>query len=68
MDNFSLARFHATPTMPGRTVQNPDRPARRAARRTLDLAWGKERWPLVGTDLQENQHSLRATMNQDLMP
>lgn len=67
MDNFSLRDFTPTPTMPGKTVQNPDRRTT-GGKATLDLAWGEGTTATVGTDLQENQHSLRATMNQDRMP
>jgi iron complex outermembrane receptor protein len=67
MDNFSLRDFTPTPTMPGKTVQNPDRRTT-GGKATLDLAWGEGTVATVGTDLQENQHSLRSTMNQDLMP
>jgi len=67
MDNYSLRDFTPTPAMPGRTVQNPDRRTT-GGKATLDLAWGRDTVATVGTDLQENQHSLRATMNQDLMP
>jgi iron complex outermembrane receptor protein len=67
MDNYSLRDFTPTPTMPGRTVQNPDRRTT-GGKAMLDLAWGDGAAATVGTDVQENQHSLRATMNQALMP
>jgi len=67
MDNYTLRDFTPTPTMPGKTVQNPDRRTT-GGKATLDLAWGAGTVATVGTDLQENQHSLRATMNQDGMP
>jgi iron complex outermembrane receptor protein len=58
MDNFSLRDFTPTPTMPGRSVQNPDRRTT-GGKATLDLAWGKGTVATAGTDLQ---------VNQDLMP
>jgi iron complex outermembrane receptor protein len=67
MDNFSLRDFTPTPTMTGKTVQNPDRRTM-GGKATLDLVSAAGTAATVGTDLQENQHSLRATMNQDLMP
>jgi len=67
MDNYSLRDFTPSPTMPGKVVQNPDRRTT-GGKATLDLAWGAGVTATVGADLQENQHSLRATMNQDAMP
>jgi len=67
MDNYSLRDFTPTPTMPGKAVQNPDRRTT-GGKAMVDLAWGKGTTGTAGVDLQENQHSLRATMNQDAMP
>jgi len=67
MDNYSLREFSPTLTMPAKAVQNPDRRTS-GGKAMLDLAWGEGTTATVGADLQENQHSLRATMNQDAMP
>jgi iron complex outermembrane receptor protein len=67
MDNYSLRDFTPTPTMPGRTVQNPDRRTS-GGKALLELAWGAGTTATLGADLQRNEHSLRATMNQDAMP
>ncbi len=53
--------------MPFKSVSNPDRRTT-GGRVALDLAWGERDALTVGADLQENQHSLRSTMNQDLRP
>jgi len=67
MDNYSLRDFVPTATMPGRTVQNPDR--RTAGGKVLaELAWGTGTTATAGMDLQENSHSLRSTMNQEQRP
>jgi iron complex outermembrane receptor protein len=67
MDNYSLRDFTPSPAMPGKAAQNPDRRTT-GGKATLDVAWGAGTTATVGTDLQENQHSLRATMNQDVLP
>jgi iron complex outermembrane receptor protein len=67
MDNFSLRSFTPTATMPNRAVSNPDRRTT-GGRLALELAWGAATTATVGADLQENEHSLRSTMNQDLRP
>jgi len=67
MDNYSLRSFTPTATMPFRSVSNPDRRTT-GGRAAIDLAWGAAATATVGADLQENQHSLRATSNQDLRP
>ena len=66
MDNYSLRTFTPTPMMPGKSVSNPDRRTT-GGKATLDLAWGESATATVGSDLQENQHSVRSTMNQDAM-
>lgn len=66
MDNFSLRDFAPTPTMPFPAVSNPDRRTT-GGRVAADMAWGA-RMATVGADLQQNEHSLRSTMNQDLRP
>lgn len=67
MDNYSLRDFTPTATMPGKAVQNPDRRTT-GGRLALDLALARAATATVGADLQQNEHSLRATMNQDLLP
>jgi iron complex outermembrane receptor protein len=67
MDNYSLRDFVPSPTMRNPSVSNPDRRTV-GGKATLDLAGVSGTAATVGTDLQENQHSLRSTMNQDLMP
>jgi iron complex outermembrane receptor protein len=67
MDNYSLRDFTPTPTMPGRTVQNPDRRTT-GGRAAFELAWTGGTVATLGADLQQNEHSLRATMNQLVMP
>ncbi len=67
MDNFSLRDFVPTPTMPGRTVQNPDRRTT-GGRMAFEFGWQRGTTATVGADLQQNQHSLRMTMAQDVRP
>lgn len=66
MDNFSLRDFAPTATMPFPAVSNPDRRTT-GGRVAADLAWGAYT-ATVGADLQQNEHSLRSTMNQDQRP
>jgi iron complex outermembrane recepter protein len=67
MDNYSLRTFTPSATMPYKSVSNPDRRTT-GGRAALELAWGEGAALTVGADLQENDHSLRSTMNQDLRP
>ena len=67
MDNFSLRDFVPTPAMPGRTVQNPDR-LTTGGRMAFEFGWQRGTTATVGADLQQNQHSLRMTMAQDVRP
>ncbi len=67
MDNYSLRDFTPSASMPFKSVSNPDRRTT-GGRVALELAWGEGDALIVGADLQENQHSLRSTMNQDLRP
>jgi iron complex outermembrane receptor protein len=66
MDNYSLRTFVATPSMPNPAVSNPDRRTT-GGKLLATLALGPVRAE-VGTDLQENEHTLRATQNQPLRP
>jgi iron complex outermembrane receptor protein len=67
MDNYSLRAFTPTATMPYPAVSNPDRRTT-GGRLAVDLAVGAATTATVGADLQDNDHSLRSTMNQDLRP
>ena len=67
MDNYSLRDFTPTASMPNEAVSNPDRRTT-GGRVALDLAWGAATTATVGADLQENQHSLRMTMNEAMQP
>jgi len=67
MDNYSLRDFTPTTTMANPAVSNPDRRTT-GGRVAADLAWGAATTATVGADLQENQHSLRQTMNQAMQP
>ena len=67
MDNYSLREFTPTAMMPNPAVQNPDR-LTIGGRLALELGWPGGGSTTLGADLQENQHSLRATMNQAALP
>lgn len=67
MDNYSLRDFTPTMTMPNPAASNPDRRTT-GGRVAADLAWGTASTATVGADLQENEHSLRQTMNQAMQP
>jgi iron complex outermembrane receptor protein len=67
MDNFSLRDFTPTSMMPGRAVSNPDRRTR-GGRLLLELEPLGELSLSVGADLQENEHSLRMSMDEAAMP
>ena len=67
MDNYSLRTFTPTMTMPNRAVSNPDRRTT-GGRLALDLTWENAITMTVGADTQDNEHTLRSTMNQDRVP
>lgn len=67
MDNYSLRDFTPTATMANPAVSNPDRRTT-GGRVALDLAWSRGMTATVGADLQENEHSLRQSMNQAMQP
>jgi iron complex outermembrane receptor protein len=67
MDNYSLRPFVATAMMPHPSVSNPDRETS-GGKVTLELALPHELASTVGVDLQRNRHTLRSTMNEDVMP
>ena len=67
MDNFTLRRFVPSMNMPGRAVSNPDR--RTAGLRvSVDLAGPSKATATVGLDGQENRHTQRSTMDQEMQP
>jgi len=67
MDNFSLREFRPSMMMPGRTVSNPDR-LTYGGRVAFDLAVA-DAWDVdVGFDHQSDEHRIRRTMNEDMMP
>lgn len=67
MDNFSLRDFSPTMMMPGRSVSNPDRRTE-GARLAADLSLTAGLSGTVGVDAQANEHRIRSTMNEDMMP
>jgi iron complex outermembrane receptor protein len=67
MDNYSLRTFVATPASPYRTASNPDRRTE-GGRASVDLVLGNRTGATFGADLQRNEHTLRSSRNQDLVP
>jgi iron complex outermembrane receptor protein len=67
MDNYSLRTFTPTATMPFPAAQNPDR-ATTGGRIAAELNWNGATVATIGADLQQNQHSLRSSTNQELRP
>jgi len=67
MDNYSLRDFTPTMMMPHRSASNPDRETR-GGRLLAELSPMSDVELLFGVDVQHNQHSVRSTMNQDMMP
>lgn len=67
MDNYSLRDFAPSMMMPARAVSNPTR-LTEGGRLVLTLAPGDQTQATVGVDAQRNEHTLRSTMNQDMMP
>jgi iron complex outermembrane receptor protein len=67
MDNYSLRDFAPTPAMPFRSVSNPDRETT-GAKLLAQLQFGQTVSAAAGIDLQRNEHTLRATMNETLQP
>lgn len=67
MDNFSLRTFAPTMMMPNKTVSNPDR----ETFGTRILAHLEANAPVsatVGAEYQENRHTGRRTMNEEMQP
>lgn len=67
MDNYSLRHFTPSMMMPFPAASNPDRRTV-GGRALMELAFGEDLSATVGLDYQANEHSVRATMNQTLMP
>lgn len=65
MDNYSMRELPPTGMMATKSVNNPDRRTT-GGRIELGLAGAGGRTARIGADLQENQHSLRTTRNQDV--
>ena len=67
MDNYSLRDFTPTAGMPFRSASNPDRRTE-GARVAVELALTGTLGATVGVDAQRNEHRLRSTMNETMMP
>ncbi len=67
MDNYSLRTFTPSMMMANRSVSNPDRTTT-GGRAAAGLAMSDTTRAKVGIDFQDNQHTVRSTMNQDMMP
>ena len=67
MDNYSLRTFTPTMMMPNPTVSNPDRKTE-GGRAQVELKFGQIDSLKMGLDFQANEHSIRKSMNQNLMP
>lgn len=67
MDNFSLRDFRPTMMMPGLTVSNPDR-LTYGGRLAFELDLAPALSFDVGIDHQSNQHRVRNTRNENLIP
>jgi iron complex outermembrane receptor protein len=67
MDNYSLRRFTPSMMMPFPAASNPDRRTV-GGRGLMELALGEALTARVGLDFQANEHSVRSTMNQTMMP
>jgi iron complex outermembrane receptor protein len=67
MDNYSLRDFTPTAGMPFRSVSNPDRRTE-GARVAVELSLTSALGATVGVDAQRNEHRLRSTMNETMMP
>lgn len=67
MDNYTLRTFVPTMMMPNPAASNPDR-LTLGNRVAVELAPAATLQVTVGADQQSNQHTLRSTMNQPMMP
>ncbi|HQX89649.1 MAG TPA: TonB-dependent copper receptor [Moraxellaceae bacterium] len=67
MDNYSLRTFVPSMMMPNPSVSNPTR-LTEGGRLTTVLIPGTNTQAKLGVDVQRNEHTLRSTMNQIMMP
>lgn len=67
MDNYSLRPFVPSMMMPNPAASNPTR-LTEGGRLTGTLVPGDNTQATVGIDTQRNEHALRSTMNQTMMP
>jgi iron complex outermembrane receptor protein len=67
MDNYTLRTFMPSVMMPAPAVSNPDR-LTLGGRISAEFAVGGEDKLALGVDAQENEHTLRMSMNQPMMP
>ena len=67
MDNFSLRDFTTTAMMPNPAVSNPDR-LTYGGKLSLNLSPNEKTDLSVGAEYQVNDHSIRKTMNENMMP
>ncbi|MBP7547587.1 MAG: TonB-dependent copper receptor [Corallincola sp.] len=67
MDNYSLRPFTPSAMMANPAVSNPTRETR-GSRLELELALSDSLTLIGGGDYQHNQHAVRSTMNQLMMP
>jgi iron complex outermembrane recepter protein len=67
MDNYSLRDFTPTMMMPNPTVSNPDRRTT-GGKLLAELQLGTSTSATLGIDHQANEHSVRSSMNQTMMP
>ncbi len=67
MDNYKLRTFTPSMMMPNPTVSNPDR-ITEGGRAQIELKLGQMDSLKMGLDFQANEHSIRRSMNQNMMP
>lgn len=67
MDNYSLRTFTPSMMMANPAVSNPDR-LTEGGRISTTLSATDTLQLVLGADLQQNEHTLRSTMNQTMMP
>jgi iron complex outermembrane receptor protein len=67
MDNYSLRDFTPSMMMPNPSASNPDRETT-GGRLLTELKLGERTRAKLGLDTQANEHAVRSTMNQPMMP
>jgi iron complex outermembrane receptor protein len=67
MDNYTLRPFVPSMMMPGKSVANPDR-LTTGGLAQLTLAPADSLTVTAGLDTQRNEHTVRSTMNEAMMP